>query len=102
MISQEARHAAALGSPRIGVAEDRASERPAAFPAGTVFSVMDGVPVTETREGEFLGWDCCLGPRRMWPAPESRRVQVSEEIFKAVVEHYRSFARRARAQSCAA
>lgn len=64
---------------------------PETFPMGTLFAVVDGVPVTESPDGEITGWDAAQ-PRHIHLADLSSSVPVSEETFRAMVRAYQSIA----------
>lgn len=57
---------------------------PEAFPVGTLFALVDGVPVTESPDGEVLGWDCDA-PRQMARHAHPAWTTLSELTFRSLV-----------------
>lgn len=57
---------------------------PDAFPVGTLFALVDGVPVTESPDGEVLGWDCDT-PRQMARSVHRTWTALSEPTFRTLV-----------------
>lgn len=61
---------------------------PEQFPTGTLFALIDGIPVTESPEGEMLGWDSVPPRRILRGAMKGTAIAVSEESFRALVRSY--------------
>jgi hypothetical protein len=57
---------------------------PDAFPVGTLFALVDGVPVTESPDGDLLGWDCDT-PRQMARSAQLTWTALSEPTFRSLV-----------------
>jgi hypothetical protein len=57
---------------------------PDVFPVGTLFALVDGVPVTESPDGQVLGWDCDA-PRQMPRNAQLTWTALSEPTFRTLV-----------------
>lgn len=61
---------------------------PDAFPIGTLFMTIEGVPVTESPDGEMLRWDAAEPLPVTARRPDGHAVPVSEATFRTIVQSY--------------
>ncbi len=61
---------------------------PGVFPVGTLFAVIDGVPVTESPDGQMLRWDLASPSPISSRGASSRAVPVSESTFRTLIAAY--------------
>ena len=61
---------------------------PETFPIGTLFLVIEGVPVTESPDGEMLRWDLAEPLPLVARKLGGHAIPVSEATFRSIVQAY--------------